>query len=125
MIHRALFGSLERFMGILIEHYAGKFPLWLNPQPIVLLPLKQTVLPFVEGIKTHITKQYDLPVLIDDKRKSLGAKIKQYREERSAYIVIVGEQEAETNTVSVRHFQKGELGKQSLDAFYTMLQDDL
>ncbi len=124
MIHRALFGSLERFMGILIEHYAGKFPLWLHPQPIVLLPLKQSVLPFVEEIKDELSCQFKLPVLIDDKRKSLGAKIKQYREERCAYIVIVGEEEAAQNQVSVRHYLEGDLGKLSKDAFIEKVNRD-
>ena len=124
MIHRALFGSLERFMGILIEHYAGKFPLWLHPQPIVLLPLKQSVLPFVEEIKDELSQNNDLPILIDDKRKSLGAKIKQYREERCAYIVIVGEEEAAQNQVSVRHYLEGDLGKLSKDAFIEKVNRD-
>ena len=124
MIHRALFGSLERFMGILIEHYAGKFPLWLNPQPVVLLPLKQTVLPFVEKIKDELISEFDLPVLIDDKRKSLGAKIKQYREQRVGYIVIVGEDEAEKNSVSVRHYIEGDIGRLSKADFIKKVRQD-
>jgi len=109
MVHRALFGSIERFFGILIEHYAGAFPLWLAPEQARILPITDAQKPAAEALAKQMTAA-GLRVSVDDRSQSLGAKIKDCRHDRLQYILVVGEREASSNTVGVRSRRDGELG---------------
>ncbi len=114
MIHRALLGSIERFFGILIEHYEGKFPLWLAPIQIRVLPIKEAVYDFAEEVLETLTqKGYRVDALMT--KEKLGQKIRVSREERIPYMLIIGEKEKEAKLVSVRSRDEGELGQLSLD----------
>ncbi|MDD3154330.1 MAG: threonine--tRNA ligase [Victivallaceae bacterium] len=109
MVHRALFGSLERFFGILVEQYAGAFPMWLAPTQIKILPVGEDYLEYAKTVAAEM-KQHALRVEVDCRSASLGAKIKDARNERINYILVVGEEEAKNGTVSVRSRREGELG---------------
>ncbi|MDR0953279.1 MAG: threonine--tRNA ligase [Elusimicrobiota bacterium] len=101
MVHRALLGSIERFIGILIEHYAGLFPLWLAPVQAKILTLTDEQLPFAKEVKAALNQNL-LRVVIDDRPEKLGAKIRQAHLEKAPYTIIVGAKEAETKTVTLR-----------------------
>jgi threonyl-tRNA synthetase len=101
MIHRAIFGSVERFFGILIEHFAGKFPLWLSPRPIRLLPVADRHLNYSEKIASQFKAQ-GFQIEIDDSNESLGKKVRSAQLDQVNYIVTIGDQEVEHETVNVR-----------------------
>lgn len=116
MVHRALFGSLERFFGILVEHYAGVFPLWLAPEQARILPISEKHLSYAEELQ-KLSRKRGLRVELDRRPGTIGAKIKDARNDRTPYILVVGDNEVETKTVSVRGAKAGQLGEMSLDAF--------
>lgn len=124
MIHRAPFGSLERFVGLLIEHFEGKFPTWLAPEQVRVLPLSDK---FIEHADAAAKRLADLGarVSVDRASEKLGAKIRLARLARVPYMLVIGAQEAETNSVSVRHRDRENLGTQSLDEFVNTLTDEL
>ncbi len=101
MIHRAIFGSIERFMGILIEHYAGKFPVWLSPVQVKLLPVSEKYLPYVEKL-LEILKVAGIRAEIDTRDEKLGYKIREAQMDRVPYMIIAGEKEQANQTVSIR-----------------------
>ncbi len=109
MIHRALLGSLERFLGILIEHYGGAFPLWLAPEQVRVLPLTEKQLPAGEALLDHLQRN-DFRATLDRRSEKIGAKIRDGRLERIPYLLILGPREADTAQVSVRCREKGDLG---------------
>jgi threonyl-tRNA synthetase len=106
MLHRAILGSLERFVGILIEHYAGKFPLWLAPEQIRILPISDEQLSYAESVASQL-KADGLRAGVDHKSEKLGAKIREARNDRVPYFAVVGGQEVEQGTVSLQN-QAGE-----------------
>src|SRR6266849_458238 len=113
MVHRALLGSVERFFGILIEHYAGAFPLWLAPVQVEICPVSEKVADYA----THATetlKRHNLRVHLDDRNEKLPAKIRNAQMQKIPYMLVVGPKEAEAGTVSVRHRSKGDLGPKPL-----------
>ena len=110
MVHRALFGSLERFFGILVEHYAGAFPLWLAPIQAKIIPITDRQHEMAEKVRLELRSK-GLRVEIDDRSTSMGAKIKDARNERVQYMLIIGDQELESGTVSVRNRKDGQLGE--------------
>lgn len=120
MIHRAPFGSLERFTGLLIEHFAGHFPTWLAPEQVRILPISDKAIDFAEKAES-ILRENDIRVVLDRTADKVGAKIRLAQLDKVPYMLVVGEREAEANQVSVRHARKGDLGAQSLDDFVTTI----
>ena len=109
MIHRAPFGSLERFVAVLIEHTAGKFPLWLTPEQAVILPISEKYNDYAKKVSDFLNIS-DIRTVIDDRNEKIGRKIRDNELKRIPYLLIVGEKEAETETVSVRRQGEGDKG---------------
>ena len=116
MIHRAIYGSLERFMGILIEHYAGAFPTWLAPVQVKVLPVSAEQIPYAELIREELAKE-DIRVEVDAANEKLGYKIRQAQLEKVPYMLVVGKNEEEDKSVAVRDRREGDLGSMSLADF--------
>ena len=116
MVHRALLGSLERFFGILVEHYGGAFPLWLAPEQVRVLPLTENQLDYARGVVERL-RESDFRVALDEKSEKVGAKIRRAQQARIPYMLIVGPKEAETRTVAVRERAAGDVGAMSVDDF--------
>ncbi len=116
MIHRAPFGSLERFVALLIEHTAGKFPLWLTPDQVVIMPISEKYVDYAKKVLSFLNN-YDIRSLIDDRDEKIGKKIRDNELKKIPYLLIVGEREAENNTVSIRKQGHGDQGTMSLDEF--------
>lgn len=118
MIHRVIFGSIERFIGILIEHYAGKFPVWLSPVQVKLLPISDKYLSYANKILETL-KASGIRAEIDTRDEKLGYKIREAQMDKVPYMVIVGEKEHANHTVSVRqrdaNFGKQDIGEMSVD----------
>ncbi len=123
MVHRALLGSIERFFGVLIEHYGGKFPLWLAPEQIKLLPISDDQLKYAEKIADKL-RQKDFRVTIDSRSERVGAKIKLARNERVPYMMILGGDEVENKTVSLRG-RDGEQNVMALDDAIVKLRTEV
>ncbi len=116
MIHRVVYGSIERFIGILIEHYAGKFPVWLAPVQVKVLPISEKFFGFGEELLKKL-KDAGIRCEMDQRDEKIGYKIRSAQMEKVPYMLIVGQKEEETGTVSVRSRDDGDLGSQELDAF--------
>jgi len=123
MIHRALMGSFERFIGILIEHYAGEFPVWLAPVQAVILPIADRHLDYSRQVLARL-RDADARVELDDRTESVGRKIRDAEVRKIPYMLIVGDREAEQGQVSVREHRKGDEGALALDDFVTRLQQE-
>lgn len=121
MLHRAVLGSLERFIGILIEHYAGAFPLWLAPEQIKILPVSDKALAYAEKIQTAL-REGGWRVEIDASAEKLGAKIREATLQKIPYQVVVGPRDEANGTVSVRSHAKGDLGAMTLSEFVAKLE---
>ena len=123
MIHRVVFGSIERFIGILIEHFAGKFPLWLSPVQIKVLPISDKYTDYAHAIE-KILKKEGFRCEIDGRAEKIGYKIRTARLERRPYMLVVGEKEVETDSVSVRSRDDGDLGSMSVNRLLEILRGD-
>ena len=123
MVHRALLGSIERFFGILIEHYAGAFPVWLAPVQAEICPVSEKVNDYARHV-TETLKRHGLRVHLDDRNDKLPAKIRDAQLQKIPYMLVVGAKEAEAGTVSVRHRSKGDLGPRPLAEFVEALQKE-
>ncbi len=123
MIHRTVFGSVERFIGILIEHYDGKFPLWLSPIQVKILSISDKHAAYATSVEAALAKE-EIRCEIDTRDEKIGYKIRNARMERIPYILIVGEKEAENDSVSVREREKGDLGNMSLTHFIRILREE-
>jgi threonyl-tRNA synthetase len=121
MIHRAPFGSMERFTGVLIEHCAGKFPLWLSPEQFAILPVSDKFVEYSYQVKQALESQ-DLRGFVDDRNETIGRKIRDNELKRIPFLLIVGEKEVEAGTVSVRKQGEGDQGAVSVDAFADMVK---
>jgi threonyl-tRNA synthetase len=124
MIHRAPFGSMERFVAVLIEHTAGKFPLWLTPDQAVILPISEKYQDYAEKVSKFL-KNYDIRTLIDERSEKIGKKIRDNELKRIPYLLIVGEKEQESETVSVRRQGEGDQGSMKLEEFAAFLQTEV
>ncbi len=120
MIHRAPFGSMERFIGVLIEHFAGAFPLWLSPEQVRILPISDKALPYAERVRSALAT-VGARVRIDGSNDKVGAKIRLARLEKVPYMLVVGPKEESAGLVAVRSRAQGEEGTQALDAFVERL----
>ena len=124
MIHRVIFGSIERFIGILIEHCAGKFPLWLAPVQVKLLTVTERFAPYAEEVAAKL-KEAGLRVETDIRNEKIGYKLREARNERDSYICVIGEREAEAGTLTVRSSKAGELGEMSVEDFTAKLLEEI
>lgn len=125
MIHCAPFGSLERFIGILIEHFAGDFPLWLSPEQARILTISEKFADYAKTVHAAIKTAGDFRVSLDETPERLQAKIRRATEEKTPYMLIVGGKDADAGTVSVRHRTEGDIGSIPLDRFIEVLRDEV
>jgi threonyl-tRNA synthetase len=124
MVHRALLGSVERFFGILIEHYAGAFPAWLAPVQAEVLPISEKFLDYAGHVAQTLAR-HGFRVHLDDRNEKLPAKIRDAQMQKIPYMLVVGGKEAEAGTVAVRHRSKGDLGPRALGEFVAALQEEV
>ena len=123
MIHRVVFGSIERFMGILIEHFAGKFPLWLSPVQVKILPISDKFIGYVKEIQSYLQKE-GLRCEIDGRSEKIGFKIRTAQLEKVPYMLIAGEKEVKAGSVSVRRRDGGDLGSMTIDSLLEALHKE-
>jgi threonyl-tRNA synthetase len=123
MIHRALLGSIERFFGILVEHYGGAFPTWLAPEQVRVLPLTELQMGYAESVADAL-RASDVRVSVDVKSEKVGAKIRRAQGEKIPYMLVVGPKEVGTSQVAVRERQAGDRGAMSVEAFVEMLRKE-
>ena len=121
MIHRALLGSIERFIGVITEHFAGAFPTWLNPVQVKLLPVTDRAAEYARDAAAKLDAQ-GFRVEVDGRNEKIGKKIREAQLEKIPYMLVVGDRDMEAGTVSVRHRSEGDLGAMSLEAFSAMLR---
>ncbi len=124
MIHRVCFGSIERFIGILIEHYAGALPTWLSPVQVKVLPISDKFADYADSVAAKLDEA-GVRVETDHRAEKIGFKIREARNERVPYMLIVGEKDVEANAVSVRSRENGEEGQQSLDNFIERITKEI
>jgi threonyl-tRNA synthetase len=124
MIHRALLGSMERFAGILIEHYGGRFPLWLAPVQALILPVADRHNPRAAEVADEL-RAWGFRVRTDERTESVGRKIRDAELSKAPYMLVVGDKEADAGTVSVRHHDEGDLGAMSLDDLAARLEGEV
>jgi threonyl-tRNA synthetase len=120
MVHRALLGSLERFFGVLIEHYAGAFPLWLAPVQAVVVPVTEKQQAYAAEV-TETLRGKGVRVKLDDRNEKLGYRIREAQVQKVPYMLVVGDKEIESRTVAVRHRHAGDLGPMAAEAFASRL----
>lgn len=124
MIHRAPFGSMERFVAVLIEHTAGKFPLWLTPEQAVILPISEKYNEYAYRVAKELDEQ-DIRVIVDDRNEKIGRKIRDNELKRIPYLLIVGEKEAEKEEISVRKQGEGDKGSMKITNFAAILNEEV
>lgn len=124
MIHRAPFGSMERFVAVLIEHTAGKFPLWLTPEQVVVMPISEKFNEYAEKVVREL-KQKDIRAVVDGRNEKIGRKIRDNELKKIPYMLIVGEKEAENNEVSVRKQGEGDKGSMKITTFAALLKGEV
>ena len=124
MIHRAILGSLERFMGALIEHYGGAFPTWLAPVQVTVLPISEKYLDYGEKVAAQL-KEYGVRVEVDRRGEKIGAKIRDAQLQKIPYMLVVGEKEQSTGTAAIRHRSHGDLGAKALSDFLFDLKQEM
>lgn len=124
MIHRAPFGSMERFVAVLIEHTAGKFPLWLTPEQVVILPISEKFNEYAEQVRMFL-KTNDIRATVDDRNEKIGRKIRDNELKRIPYLLVVGEKEAENKEVSVRKQGEGDQGSMNYEDFAKKITEEI
>jgi threonyl-tRNA synthetase len=124
MIHRAPFGSMERFVAVLIEHTGGKFPLWLTPDQVAILPISEKFNDYAEKVRAYLDMN-DVRAIVDDRNEKIGRKIRDNELKRIPYMLIVGEKEAENGEVSVRKQGEGDKGSMKFEEFANILNQEV
>ncbi|WP_294142730.1 threonine--tRNA ligase [uncultured Sanguibacteroides sp.] len=124
MIHRAPFGSMERFVAVLIEHTMGKFPLWLTPEQVVILPISEKYNEYAQNV-LNLLNNYDIRTVLDDRNEKIGRKIRDNELKKIPYMLIVGEQEMNDHRVSVRRQGEGDKGSMTPEEFATMINKEV
>jgi threonyl-tRNA synthetase len=124
MIHRAPFGSLERFVAVLIEHCAGKFPLWLQPEQYAILPISEKFNDYAQSV-LNVLNNYDIRGLVDDRNEKIGKKIRDTELNKIPFMLVVGEKEMAENVVSVRKQGHGDLGTKSIEEFAELVKTEI
>lgn len=124
MIHRAPFGSLERFVAVLIEHCAGNFPLWLTPDQVIILPISEKYNEYAKNI-SQLLNNYDIRSLFDERNEKIGKKIREAELRKVPYMLVVGEEEMTQNTVSARKHGQGDIGKFTVESFAELIKKEI
>src|SRR6056297_409542 len=124
IIHRAPFGSMERFTSILIEHFAGDFPLWLSPEQVKILPISDVQIPYAKEIEAALL-DIDVRVSVDERSEQIGGKIRDAETSKTPYMLIVGAKEVEENTVSVRRHKHGDIGTFKFSDFLSDIKEEI
>jgi threonyl-tRNA synthetase len=124
MIHRTIFGSMERFIAVLIENTAGKFPLWLAPEKAVVLPISEKFNEYA-GKVLEILNNSDICTLLDDRDEKIGKKIRDNELKRIPYLIIVGEKEVESETIAVRKQGEGDKGSMKIEEFVSFINSEI
>ncbi len=124
MIHRAPFGSMERFVALLLEHTGGKFPLWLAPEQVVVLPISEKFNDYAEKVSNYLNNS-DIRAQVDDRNEKIGRKIRDNELKRIPFLLIVGEKEQENNQVSLRVQGEGDKGSMTLDDFVALVRESV
>ena len=124
MIHRALLGSLERFLGMLIEHYAGALPVWLAPVQVVVIPISDTVLDYARQVASTL-RQQGIRVHVDERKEKMQAKIRDAQLQKAPYMAVVGERETQARAVAVRHRRDGDRGAMGVEEFAARVRQDI
>jgi threonyl-tRNA synthetase len=124
VIHRAPFGSLERFIGVLIEHYAGEFPLWLAPVQVVVIPVSQNFIDYSSTVLNKL-KEHGIRAELDERNEKIGYKIRDWETHKVPYMLILGEKEQSAGNISVRKHKKGDLGSLSLSDFIDNIEIEI
>ncbi|MGO5050439.1 threonine--tRNA ligase [Dysosmobacter sp. Sow4_B12] len=122
MIHRVVLGSIERFIGVITEHYAGAFPTWLSPVQVKLLPITDRAAEYADQVAAKLDAA-GYRVEVDHRNEKIGKKIREAQLEKVPYMLVIGDKEAESGTVSVRHRADGDLGVMEIDAFMAQLKE--
>ena len=124
MIHRAPFGSMERFVAVLIEHTKGKFPLWLTPEQFILLPISEKYNEYSKKV-LEVLNNYDIRGIIDERNEKIGKKIRDSELRRIPYLLIVGENEEKSLTMSVRRQGEGVKGVFKIEEFAELIKTEV
>jgi threonyl-tRNA synthetase len=124
MIHRAPFGSMERFVAVLIEHTVGKFPLWLAPDQAVVLPISEKYNEYAQSVLSLLNNA-DIRTVLDDRNEKIGRKIRDNELKKTPYMLVVGEQEMTERKVSVRRQGEGDKGSMSIEEFVGMINHEV
>ena len=124
MVHRAPFGSMERFCAVLIEHTAGQFPLWLTPDQVAILPISEKFNDYAKQLQAYFDEQ-DVRAIVDDRNEKIGRKIRDNEMKRIPYMLIVGEKEAAEGTVSVRKRGEGDQGSMKFEDFAKKINEEV
>jgi threonyl-tRNA synthetase len=124
MIHRALMGSFERFIGILIEHYAGELPIWLAPVQAIALPIADRHVPYARLVVTELNAR-GIRVELDDRTESVGRKIRDAELQKIPYMLVVGDKEEDEGKVAVRRHREGDIGAMSVPELGDRLADEI
>ena len=124
MIHRAPFGSLERFIAVLLEHTGGKFPLWLTPDQVIILPISDKYQKYTEKV-LHLLENSEIRALVDNRSEKTGRKIRDAEVRKIPFMIIVGEKEEKEGTVSVRKQGEGDIGTFSIEDFISLLKKEI
>jgi threonyl-tRNA synthetase len=121
MVHRALYGSVERFFGTLIEHYAGAFPVWLAPVQAVVMPITDKQLEYAQKVHKQL-EDAGFRVQLDDRKEKVNLKIREAQLQKVPYMLVVGDREAEAGSVAVRHRKHADMGAKPVDQFIAELR---
>ncbi|MCB0374815.1 MAG: threonine--tRNA ligase, partial [Sinomicrobium sp.] len=124
MIHRAPFGSMERFVAILLEHTGGNFPLWLVPEQVIVLAVSEKYEKYAEKV-LNLLKNHEIRALADSRNETVGKKIREAEVKKIPFMLIVGENEMQKNTVSVRKHGEGDLGIMTVDEFADLVNREI
>jgi threonyl-tRNA synthetase len=124
MVHRALLGSIERFFGVLIEHYGGAFPMWLAPVQVAILPVSEHFVEYSREVAETLRKE-GIRVELDERNEKIGYKIRSWETQKVPYMLILGEKEKNAENISVRKHKKGDLGSLSLSDFLANIKDEI
>ncbi|MEN8798529.1 MAG: threonine--tRNA ligase, partial [Flavobacteriaceae bacterium] len=124
MIHRAPFGSMERFMALLLEHTGGNFPLWLTPDQAMVLPVSEKYEKYAEKVLKSL-ENHEIRALVDKRNETVGKKIREAEVQKVPFMLVVGEKEEETGTVAVRKHGGEDLGSISVEAFADLVEKEI
>ena len=120
MVHRAMLGTIERFLGVLIEHYAGSFPTWLSPTQVVVIPIADRHIEYADKVASSL-RNVEIRVEVDDRSERMNLKIRQAQLQKIPYMLVVGDRETESNSASVRMRDGQDLGSKTVDEVVSLI----